>query len=75
MQDQLTGSCFITGALATVPRLYHGVATLIASGAIWTGGTNPQVRDCALCKGSPRVQAEVGHQRSSMLLHSVKQCS
>ncbi|CAK0787896.1 hypothetical protein CVIRNUC_011118 [Coccomyxa viridis] len=33
---------FHGGALATVPRLYHGVATLIASGAIWTGGTNPQ---------------------------------
>ena len=26
-----------------MPRLYHGVATLVASGAIWTGGTNPQV--------------------------------
>ena len=43
----MTGSCFIAGALATVPRLYHGVATLIASGAIWTGGTNPQARDSA----------------------------
>jgi len=31
------------GASATVPRLYHGVSTLVASGAIWTGGTNPQV--------------------------------
>ena len=31
------------GAHATVPRMYHGVSTLVASGAIWTGGTNPQV--------------------------------
>lgn len=31
-----------TGASATVLRMYHAVATLTASGAIWTGGTNAQ---------------------------------
>ena len=32
----------IAGANATVLRMYHAVATLTASGAIWTGGTNAQ---------------------------------
>ena len=35
--------CAVTaGANATVLRMYHAVATLTASGAIWTGGTNAQ---------------------------------
>ena len=30
------------GATATVPRMYHSVASLVASGAVITAGSNPQ---------------------------------
>ena len=30
------------GATATVPRLYHGIASLVPSGGIITAGSNPQ---------------------------------
>ena len=43
--NPLHGNPVHAGAHATVPRLYHGVSTLVASGAIWTGGTNPQVNN------------------------------
>lgn len=30
------------GATATVPRMYHSVASLVPSGAVITAGSNPQ---------------------------------
>ncbi|KAK9834905.1 hypothetical protein WJX81_007597 [Elliptochloris bilobata] len=33
---------FSAGATATVPRMYHSVASLVASGAVITAGSNPQ---------------------------------
>ena len=32
------------GSTATVPRMYHSVASLVANGAIITAGSNPQGR-------------------------------
>ena len=77
LQDELlcTCSCLIAGALATVPRLYHGVATLIASGAIWTGGTNPQVWTFACCRISSWGQADIRVASCITLLHeTVNNC-
>ena len=32
----------VAGATATVPRMYHSIASLVASGAVITAGSNPQ---------------------------------
>ena len=69
LQYWMTCSCVITGALATVPRMYHGVATLIASGAIWTGGTNPQVWNFARGQTSSWGQADIRVASCIILLH------